>query len=93
MTKHASYQLIYDEPVFHQNFSYPKTNHRHLFVVSMLSTKTRHGGDGLRWYQWISKDPVFVIGRGELVPFTKTVVIEDGDSSYTTTNKNTGGWG
>lgn len=30
------------------------------------------------------EDPVFVIGRGELVPFTKTVVIEDGDSSYTT---------
>ena len=28
-------------------------------------------------------DPVFVIGRGELVPFTKTVVIEDGVSSYT----------
>lgn len=30
------------------------------------------------------EDPVFVIGRGELVPITKTVVIEDGDSSYTT---------
>ena len=28
-------------------------------------------------------DPVFVIGKGELVPFTKTVVIEDGVSSYT----------
>jgi hypothetical protein len=34
-------------------------------------------------------DPVFVIGRGELVPITKTVVIEDGVSSYTTTK--TGG--
>jgi hypothetical protein len=35
-------------------------------------------------------DPVFVIGRGELVPITKTVVIEDGVSSYTTTK--TGGY-
>ena len=36
-------------------------------------------------------DPVFVIGRGELVPFTKTVVIEDGVSSYTKKEAEGGG--